>query len=258
MKWELERDEMIEKAAKDPAQMEKVTRQLVHTTQSQQAKLAMKNAESVVRGYSHVVREAIGHLDVATPAELLQDAKDAFRTSAVSSLYGASRVYPVLMSPVDWSQALDTGFSPEDLAENPDMISMMIQSKSGALDVLIKQLATLQGSEQGDPSELRGKVEEMAQALEKAEADLHSKYLDSTIQLAKIVIAVSTSGASVAVEEVIKDVGILDAIANEKNEAQAANDKLKASVKGLDLNGTVEDVIKQVKGVCHMQSKIRN
>jgi hypothetical protein len=162
------------------------------------------------------------------------------------------------MSPVDWSQALDTGFSPEDLAENPDMISMMIQSKSGALDVLIKQLATLQGSEQGDPSELRGKVEEMAQALEKAEADLHSKYLDSTIQLAKIVIAVSTSGASVAVEEVIKDVGILDAIANEKNEAQAANDKLKASVKGLDLNGTVEDVIKQVKGVCHMQSKIRN
>jgi hypothetical protein len=136
MKWEEKRDVMIQDAIKsnDPATLASTTRSLVHTTMAEQGKLAMKNADVVVRGYSHVVREALGHLDVATPAEILQDAKDSFRTSAVSSLYGASKVYPVLMSPTDWSTALDTGFALEDLSENPELIVMMIKAKAAALD----------------------------------------------------------------------------------------------------------------------------
>ena len=58
------------------------------------------------------------------------------------------------MSPMKWSTALDTGFSPEDLSENPDMIIMMIKTKASALDLQKKQLALLQSRAEGDRATL--------------------------------------------------------------------------------------------------------
>lgn len=241
MKWELERDALIEDAitTRDPKKLNQVTRQLVHTTQAAQGKLNMHYANSVVRGYSHNVREALGHIDVSTAAELLQDAKDAFRSTAVSSLYGASRVYPVLMGPVDWAAALDTGFTPEDLADNPDMIIMTIKSKSAGADSLRKQLAALQSSGQGDPAELRKEVERYARELEDADAVLRNKYAESTIELAKIVIAIATDGASVVGEEAIES-------AKELTNAKA---DLKKNLDGIDPEKEVETIVKQVTDV---------
>lgn len=248
-KWELERDEMITKAldSKDPVELAKVTRKLVHISQSEQGKLAMKNADAVVRGYSHIVREALGHLDVSTAAEILQDAKDAFRSTAVSSLYGSSKVYPVLMSPVDWSASLDTGFAPEDLAENPDMIIMMLKSKASALGVQKRQLALLQSSVDGDPETLKREVEQAAKELNKAESEMQAKYSDSTIQLAKIAIAVATSGASEALNVIDKSV---EAIVKAAEEAKATTTKeLDDAVKALDPQDTANNVISQVQAV---------
>jgi hypothetical protein len=233
---------------KDPKKLAAVTRKLVHTTRSQQGKLAMKHADAVVRGYSHIVREALGHLDVATTAESLQDAKDALRTSAVSSLYGASQVYPVLMSPVDWSAALDTGFLPEDLSENPDLIIMMIKTKSSSLDLQKRQLALLQSSAEGDPATLKQEVETAAKALNTAEAALSSKYLDSTVQLAKIAIAVSTSGTSAAGEAVADQI-TKDAIQDNSKTSEGVEKDLAASVKKFDPEGTVDDVKLQIAAV---------
>ena len=231
-------------ATRDPSKLAAVTRRLVHITQFEQGKLAMKNADAVVRGYSHIVREALGHLDVATAAERLQDAKDAFRTSAVSSLYGASKVYPVLMSPVDWSAALDTGFSPEDLSENPDIIIMMIKTKASALDLQKKQLALLQSSAEGDPATLKAEVEAAAKLLNTAESNLHTRYLDSTVELAKIAIAIATHGAST-----VLDVGVAEAIEAGKKSAADVEAELAQSVKGIDPMGTVKDVMEQVAAV---------
>ncbi|KAI1880301.1 hypothetical protein JX265_001922 [Neoarthrinium moseri] len=257
MKWELERDQMIENAivSKDPDKLRSLTRTLVHITQSQQGKLGMKYANSVVRGYSHIVREALGHLDVATAAELLQDAKDSFRATAYSSLYGASKVYPVLMSPVDWSAALDTGFSAEDLSENPEMIIMMIQTKSHGLDVLKRQLAALQNASEGDAAALKKDVDLKAGDLRRLESDLYSKYADSTVQLAKIAIAIATDGASTLAD--VKDPETLASIESGKTSSAEVNKELSQSVTQLDLNGTVEDIKNQVLGVQSAQLKLQ-
>ncbi|RBR24702.1 uncharacterized protein FIESC28_02475 [Fusarium coffeatum] len=125
--WEERRDKMIfeasGQAATNPQVMENMTRRLAHLGALEEAKLSAKYADAVVRGYRHTVRGFLGHLDVKSVAESLQDAKDSFRQSALSSLYTASKVYPVAMQPTDWFQALDTGFTREELSQDPLLIS---------------------------------------------------------------------------------------------------------------------------------------
>lgn len=251
MKWELDRDAMIGKAIQtnDPQALATLTRTLAHTSQSAQGKLTMQYANSVVRGYSHIVREALGHLDVKTPAEFLQDAKDAFRSSAVSSLYGASRVYPVLMSPVDWSEALDTGFSLEDLAENPDMLMMTIKTKSSKLDTLKQQLSLLIGSAEGDVTTLRTAMEKKAEVVQAKEAALREKYKDSTIELAKIVAAFATDGMSEMTDIAAQDVGTRDAITAANTSKTNAEEQLKQSLKQANINEVIEKIVTQVAAV---------
>lgn len=60
----MERESLINRAitTRDQTELETVTRKLVHVTAAQQNKLSMKYADAVVRGYSHVVREALGQL----------------------------------------------------------------------------------------------------------------------------------------------------------------------------------------------------
>ena len=88
--WELQRVDTIkeasEEAATDPQSMEKLTRRLAYITAVEEAKLASKYADSVVRGYSHTVRGFMGHLDIKSTAESLQDAKDSFRESALQCI----------------------------------------------------------------------------------------------------------------------------------------------------------------------------
>lgn len=145
------------------------------------------------------------------------------------------------MSPVDWAVGLDTNFTAEDLADSPDLVVMTIQSKSAQLDNYKSQLALLQGAVDGDPATLKAAVESAARGLDKAEAALNSKYLDSTIELAKIIISVSTSGASDAVSKL--------------SEMQ---EELKGSVTKLDPMGTVEDIGKQINAVGQMLLSRRN
>lgn len=70
--WEMERESLVNKAitTKDQVELETVTRKLVHITAAQQNKLSMKYADSVVRGYSHIVREALGQLGKQSHATL--------------------------------------------------------------------------------------------------------------------------------------------------------------------------------------------
>jgi hypothetical protein len=49
-----------------------LTRKLAHITATRQAQLAAKYSDAVVRGYAHTVREYMGYLDIASPAEALQ------------------------------------------------------------------------------------------------------------------------------------------------------------------------------------------
>ncbi|KAH7027231.1 uncharacterized protein B0I36DRAFT_247443, partial [Microdochium trichocladiopsis] len=203
--WELERDTMIrqatEKLGADSKALENVTRQLAHITALEEAKLASKYTDAVVRGHSHTVRGYMGHLDIKSVAESLQDAKDSLRESALSSLYSASKVYPVAMLPADWFEALDTGFTREDLSQDPELIKAAVQAKAQLIDNLESQIANLRSFNKGDPEKAKQAVEEAAGRHEQAMTALSSKYTESTISAVKLAVqavAAATPGGAVA------------------------------------------------------------
>ena len=181
--WELERDEMI-KSAKGDA-LEDVTRRLAHITPIREAQLASKYGDAVVRGYSHTIRQYLGYMDIKSAAEFLQDAKDALRQSASSSLDGSLKVYPVQMQPIDWYQSLDTNFTMEDLTADPDLIEQQIDAKSKALDVLQSRLAIIQHSPTTDLKDLQDKLDAAQSAYDKAQAELSTTYTSNVISLAQ-------------------------------------------------------------------------
>ncbi|EDR09399.1 uncharacterized protein LACBIDRAFT_318946 [Laccaria bicolor S238N-H82] len=188
--WELERDKMIRETK--PENMEDLTRTLAHITAVREAQLSAKYADAVVLGYSHTIRQYLGYMDIKSPAELLQDAKDSFRESSASSLDGSMKVYPVQMSPVDWYRSLSTSFTMEDLTSDPDAIQQQIDSKSKQIDALQTRLAFLQGTPKADLDELKKKLDSAQSAKAQAEADLSSTYNTNVVSLA--LTFVSTAG----------------------------------------------------------------
>ncbi|KAJ7452613.1 hypothetical protein FB451DRAFT_1050784, partial [Mycena latifolia] len=190
--WELERDNLIRQATRadlgrEDSQMalNDLTRELAHITSARQAQIAGKYTDAVVRGYSHSVREYMGYMDISGPAEALQDAKDALRHSAMSSLDGSMKVYPVQMNPLDWFEGLSTSFKLEDLTENPEIIRIQINSKSQQLDTLNSQLVSLSMGSKGDPAALRAEVARAQQELDNAQSALSHQYSSNVISMAK-------------------------------------------------------------------------
>ncbi|KAJ6541052.1 hypothetical protein DFH09DRAFT_1089612 [Mycena vulgaris] len=198
--WEIERDALISGASQadigsqeSQKALNDLTRKLAHITTTRQAQLAAKYSDAVVRGYSHTVREYMGYLDIASPAEALQNAKDSLREAAMSSLDGSMKVYPVQMSPLDWfegrstddaSTGLSTSFTMEDLTQDPEVIRVQINAKSQQLDTLNAQLVGLQMGAKGDPTELKAKVEAAQTALDKAQSTLSEAYSNNVISMA--------------------------------------------------------------------------
>ncbi|TCD66802.1 hypothetical protein EIP91_000938 [Steccherinum ochraceum] len=190
--WEVERDAMIEEAlqlklgsGESSAALNALTRKLAHTTAAREAQLSAKYADAVVRGYTHNVREYIGYLDIRTPAEALQDAKDSLREAAMSSMDGSLKVYPVQMTPIDWFEGLSTSFTMEDLTQDPELIVQQIRAKSTQLDVLNSQLTALRFGSQGDPEEMRDAVASAQARLDSAQSNLALKYSSNVIAMVK-------------------------------------------------------------------------
>ncbi|KAF9530520.1 hypothetical protein CPB83DRAFT_882060 [Crepidotus variabilis] len=181
--WELERDEMMKNASdKD---LDALSRRLAHITAIREQQLAAKYGDAVVRGYSHAIRQYFGYMDIKTPAEALQDAKDSLRESAVSSLDGSMKVYPVQMQPIDWFQSLSTSFTMEDLTANSDLILQQIDSKSKQLDALNSRLAVLQGKPKIDIGRIQKELDSAQSKYADANAALTSTYATNVISLAK-------------------------------------------------------------------------
>jgi hypothetical protein len=180
--WEEERDEMIRKAkGKD---LDALTRKLARITPIREAQLSAKHADAVVRGYSHNIRQYLGYMDIKSSAEILQDAKDAFREAASSSLDGAMKVYPVQMSPIDWFQGLSTSFTMEDLTSDPELIHQQVDAKSKQLDLLQSRLAVLKGSPTIDIKALQKDVDDAQKAEDEAKKALSTKYTSNVIAIA--------------------------------------------------------------------------
>ncbi|KIM41583.1 hypothetical protein M413DRAFT_445557 [Hebeloma cylindrosporum] len=181
--WELERDDMIKNAKGED--LDALTRRLAHITAIRESQLASKYADAVVRGYSHVIRQYLGYMDIKTPAETLQDAKDSLRESAMSSLDGSMKVYPVQMMPIDWFQSLSTSFTMEDLTINADVIAQQLDIKSRQLDDLNARLALIQSNPKQSIKDLQVKLDAAQKAYDQASADLSTRYTSNVISLAK-------------------------------------------------------------------------
>ncbi|KAM0430041.1 hypothetical protein ACHAPT_006047 [Fusarium lateritium] len=255
--WELRRDGIISEgfSSQDPERMAKANTELLRVTESEKAKLAAKYADAVVRGRLHLVREAVAHLDFSTPAEILQDAKDALRLGATPSLYSAGKVYPVQMSPVDWSTSLETGFTTEDLAEDPDNLIATIKSKAKILDTQNKRLALLQNSSDVDPAVLRQEVDAAAKAVDKAKSDMRAKYSDSAIQLARIILSCSTSDAPRMDDRV--DAGVKRSVAAAQEAESTARAELVRVVQAVYPAETDENVLKQARAIVDAQRNLQ-
>jgi hypothetical protein len=193
--WELRKDakfrEASEASSTDPSKMEALTRELAHTAAIEESKIAAKYSDAVVRGYTHTVRGFMGHLDIKTTGESLQDAKDAFRQSALSSVHTASSVWPVAMQPTDWFEALDTGFTREDLSQDPALIEAALKAKAQLIDTLETQMANLRGFNKGDATAAKQNMVDAAAARESAMAALQQKYTASTISAVKLALDVA-------------------------------------------------------------------
>ncbi|KAH8795234.1 hypothetical protein DL96DRAFT_1480874 [Flagelloscypha sp. PMI_526] len=194
--WELERDALIRQASQKA--LNDLTRKLSHITAVRQAQLAAKYSDAVVRGFSHNIREYMGYMDIMSPAEALQNAKDALRESAASSLDGSMKVYPVQLSPQDWWQGLSTSFTLEDLTEDVFLIRNQIDAKSEQLDTLISQRTLLEFGTKGDPAKLQAAVAAAQSDLDNATSDLASQYTTNIIEMAKTYLNVQLDAAALA------------------------------------------------------------
>ncbi|KAF7341730.1 ZnMc domain-containing protein [Mycena sanguinolenta] len=171
--WEIERDNLIMQATQadvgsPEAQkaLNDLTRRLAHITDTRQAQLAAKYADAVVRGYSHTIRQYMGYLDIASPAEALQDAKDSLREAAMSSLDGSMSIYPVQLTPLDWFAGLSTSFTLEDLTQNPELVALQMGAK-------------------GDPTALKEQVLGAQNAVDDAQSALAQNFSNNVIEMAK-------------------------------------------------------------------------
>lgn len=181
--WEKERDAKITKAK--GKELDAVTRELARITPIRKAELAAKHADAVVRGYSHNIRQYLSYMDIKSSAEILQDAKDALREAASSSLDSAMKVYPVQMSPIDWFQGLSTSFTMEDLTSDPDLIYQLVDAKSKQVDLLQTRLTVLKGSPTIDIQALQKDVDDAQKLQDEAMKALSSKYTNNVIAIAK-------------------------------------------------------------------------
>nr|GAT54779.1 predicted protein [Mycena chlorophos] len=221
--WELERDELINEASKSEIgtaesqrALNELTRKLAHITASRQARLAGLYNDAVVRGHAHTVKEYMGYLDIAGPAEFLQRAKDSMREAAMSSLDGSMRVFPVQLTPLDWFEGLSTSFTMEDLTQDPELIRIRIDAKSKHLDSLNMQLTALQMGAKGDPKSLEEKLAAAQTAADAAQSALLNAYSSNVIAMAKTCLdalgkvdtKMLASKTSIA-EELLKPIGEL-------------------------------------------------
>lgn len=73
--------------------------------------------------------KGVNHADIPTTAESLRDAKDSFRKSALGSVYTDPSVFPVQMDHKDWHDALDAGYTAEELSQDPALMHAFLRSK---------------------------------------------------------------------------------------------------------------------------------
>eukprot|EP00808_Paulinella_micropora_P002752 g22877.t1 len=146
----------------------------------------------VVQGYHHEVQSALSLLDVDSPGQLLQEAKDRMRNSGVTSLDGSETIYPVTLQPANWAelmlnssyQAVDLLMDAEEvLAQVQVLQNQRVQKQDAVTSIKLSQSASGASTSEQAQAALTASVEDYNQkkqaliSLLHGDSDLANRYL---------------------------------------------------------------------------------
>ena len=146
--------------------------------------------DAIVRGHYHEVLTLLGFLNVASPAEVLEQTKQKMRASIRRSLDGSSDIYPVQFQPSDWFKGLRPNISPKDLTMATDSLLAEYRAKQSRLLSLHSQLAE-QSIIEIPPerqAQLEAQIKTYEDDLAKEELNMIEKYGQGAFSAVKAVI----------------------------------------------------------------------
>jgi hypothetical protein len=206
--WRTDKEKMYQAAVADqtdPAALDKYARAISEQAQDREAQIGAVWDDLVARGYYHEVREALGFLDIAMPAELLEQAKAAMRQSGLSSIDETETIYPVQLQPTNWFTDLVSDFSPVDLLLDPDAMRAELKAKQAELDGINQQIAVYLSRQTGDPVKLQAAVDKARVQRDTEMTQLTNAYTQNTITAVKMYLAVNPTPSKTVPKELAGD-----------------------------------------------------
>ncbi|MDO5559630.1 MAG: hypothetical protein Q4F95_08545 [Oscillospiraceae bacterium] len=152
--------------------------------------------DAIVRGFYHEIMTILGFLDIASPAERLQNVKRNTRTSVRRSVTDSGDVLPVSLQPSDWFRALTPNYSPKDLAMDVDFLTTQYEQKSALLESLKAELLILQTQKDSDKSEeeLISELKEYKDELLTDQSKYYKEFTSAQMNLMKLAFEVISKG----------------------------------------------------------------
>ncbi len=193
--WDQEKFEKNQKAVKEDT-LNEYAAWLSTTAWTKDKQLEALFNDAIVRGFYHEIMTILGFIDVASPAERLENAKTNLRTSVRRRLDGSGDVYPVSLSPSDWFRALTPNYSPQDLLADANFLTMQYQQKKQILASLQSELRLLM-SQQIDPKQIQALENSIAnkrKALSDKEKEFAGLYGESTVKIVKLALEMAAKG----------------------------------------------------------------
>lgn len=193
--WDQEKFEKNKKAVEENT-LNEYAAWLSTTAWTKDKQLEALFNDAIVRGFYHEIMTILGFIDVASPAERLENAKTNLRTSVRRRLDGSGDVYPVSLSPSDWFRALTPNYSPQDLLADANFLTMQYQQKKQILASLQSELRLLM-SQQIDPKQIQALENSIAnkrKALSDKEKEFAGLYGESTVKIVKLALEMAAKG----------------------------------------------------------------
>lgn len=193
--WDQEKFEKNQKAVEENT-LNEYAAWLSTTAWTKDKQLEALFNDAIVRGFYHEIMTILGFIDVASPAERLENVKTNLRTSVRRRLDGSGDVYPVSLSPSDWFRALTPNYSPQDLLADANFLTMQYQQKKQILASLQSELRLLM-SQQIDPKQIQALENSIAnkrKALSDKEKEFAGLYGESTVKIVKLALEMAAKG----------------------------------------------------------------
>jgi hypothetical protein len=156
--------------------------------------------DAVVQGLLHEVMTILGYLNISTPAEELEKAKQNMRACARKSTDASMVIYPVQFQPNNWHLALRPNLRPIDLTMSADVLLADLQTKQEQLHEAETEMSelVLRSVPRAQLQQARDELERGRQKWVDEEAGLIEKYGAGVVTSFKIYLEAQSGGTLAA------------------------------------------------------------